>query len=349
MKPISQLTDYERDLLYREFTNHASFCKQSLIVETEAKELVPMALSPGQVRLNEAIKLQRSRGVPVRLIYLKSRRIQATTGTAAHFFHDTAFRAGVHTVVIAHDDTSVQNIFRMYKRFHDRYRPFAGVIRLPAARPLSDRLYYEYGGDPESSFIQIHTAGNTNFGRSFRITNVHFSEFPYYERPADTLSAVMSAVPKLPDTCAVIEGTAKTIGDQFHKLWQTAIDPGQESDWLGLFMGWWEHPTNRMPVHSVEQFANSLTRDERELQSRLQLDHPQLAWRRWTIANDFLGDEVRFKREHPATPEEAFTASARNRFSVPHIQRAPIRRSSNRHSVSLQRPGWRLQAMCPAW
>lgn len=42
--------------------------------------------------------------------------------------------------------------------------------------------------------------------------------------------------------------------------------------------------------------------------------------------NDFGGDTVRFKREHPANPEEAFTASSRNRFSVPHIMRMPIQR-----------------------
>jgi hypothetical protein len=60
--------------------------------------------------------------------------------------------------------------------------------------------------------------------------------------------------------------------------------------------------------------------------ARFGLSLEQLAWRRYVIANDFLGDTVRFQREHPATPEEAFTASSRNRFSVPHIQAFPIQR-----------------------
>jgi hypothetical protein len=334
---VDGMTPQDLDLVYREFGNHASFCRSSLIVETEGKQLVPMEPGPGQLRLNEAIRKQRAKGVPVRLIYLKSRRIQATTGTASQFFHNTAFRAGVHTAVIAHDDTSTQNIFGIYKRFHERYKPFAGVIRLPVSSDrtrhrddpglLADRIYYEYGGDPKSSFIQVKTAGSANFGRSFRLTNVHFSEFPYYERPAEILASVMSAVPKLPDTCAVIEGTAKTIGDLFHRMWQTAVDPSQESEWVGLFMAWWEHPTNRMsPSVSPDRFMDSLSAEEREIMGRFSLDLKQLAWRRWTIRNDFLGDEVRFKREHPATPEEAFTASSRNRFSVPHIQRMPIQR-----------------------
>src|SRR6202042_234953 len=45
-----------------------------------------------------------------------------------------------------------------------------------------------------------------------------------------------------------------------------------------------------------------------------------------TLANDFVGDLTRFQREPPATPEEAFTASSRNRFSVPHVSRMPIHR-----------------------
>jgi hypothetical protein len=315
--------------IYSGFQDHARFCRESLTVETEGRELVPMTLSPGQVRLRGAIARQRTAGRPVRIIYLKSRRIQATTGTAAEFFHSTAFQAGVHSVVLAHDDTSVQNIFSIYERFHDKYKAFGGVIKLPASRTLSDRIYYEYGGDPESSFIQVHTAGNVNFGRSFRITNVHFSEFPYYPNPQQTLTAVMSAVPKTPDTCAVIEGTAKTVGDFFQRLWQQAIDPAVESEWVGLFMGWWEHPTNRMPLAwPAEKFQESLSKEEWELKQRFNLSLEQLAWRRWTIANDCAGDVSMFRREHPATPEEAFMASSRNRFSIPHIQRMPIQRQA---------------------
>lgn len=71
--------------IYLDFWDHARFCKESLIVETEARDLVPMTLSPGQIRLRAAIVKQRKAEKPVRIIYLKSRRIQATTGTAAEF------------------------------------------------------------------------------------------------------------------------------------------------------------------------------------------------------------------------------------------------------------------------
>ena len=314
--------------IYRNFQDHARFCKESLMVETEARELVPMILSPGQIRLRDAIAKQRRAGKPARIIYLKSRRIQATTGTAAEFYHTTAFKPGVHTIVLAHDAPSSEKIFGIYKRFHTSYQPFAGTIALPQWRVLSDRIYFEFGDQPESSYIHVHTAGNVNFGRSQRITNLHFSEFPYYPDSAATRAAAMSAVPKTPDTTVVIEGTAKTIGDDFHRIWQEAVDPSRECEWLGLFMGWWEHPGNRMPLSvSLEQFANTLTIEERGLMGQFHLNYEQLAWRRYTIRSDFRGDMQSFQREHPATPEEAFTAASRNRFSIPHIQRMPIQRN----------------------
>jgi hypothetical protein len=317
------------DQIFEGFQQHPLFCKESLIVEAEDKRLVPMILGPGQLRLREGIAKQRKRGLPVRIIYLKSRRIQATTGTAAEFFHETAFRAGVHTVVLAHDAPSSENIFRIYERFHNQYKPFGGIIKLPPSRPLSDRIYYEYGDEDESSFIQVHTAGNTNFGRSFRITNLHFSEYPYYADSAATRASAMSAVSKTADTSVVIEGTAKTIGDDFHHIWQDAVDPAGESEWLGLFLGWWEHPGNRMDLTMpLEQFANSVTREERDLMGRFNLNYEQVNWRRYVIRNDFRGDMQSFTREHPATPEEAFTAASRNRFSIPHIQRMPIQRQA---------------------
>jgi hypothetical protein len=136
----------------------------------------------------------------------------------------------------------------------------------------------------------------------------------------------MSAVPKLPETTAIVEGTAKTIGDYFHKMWQAAMDRSSETEWLGIFMGWWEHPSNRMPLAvSPDRCQESLSSDERELKDKYYLDLEQLAWRRWTIANDFNGDLTRFRREHPACPEEAFSASSRNRFSIPHVHKIHVK------------------------
>ncbi len=96
----------------------------------------------------------------------------------------------------------------------------------------------------------------------------------------------MSAVPKTADTTVVIEGTARTVGDDSHHLWQQATDPACDSPWQGLFIGWWEHPDNVMPLPvSREQFANTLTREERELMERFHLTLEQLDWRTLYLAD----------------------------------------------------------------
>jgi hypothetical protein len=65
----------------------------------------------------------------------------------------------------------------------------------------------------------------------------------------------------------------------------------------------------------------------------------QLAWRRYTIRSDCGGDVQTFRREHPATPEEAFTAASRNRFSVPHIQRQPVQRQALAGELAIDETG----------
>ncbi len=340
--------------IFREAQDHRIFSRESLTVETEGGELIPMdfanpkspAFSPGQVRLNDAIFRQRLACRPIRIIYLKSRRIRATTGTAAHFFQSTTQKAGVHTMVFAQDKPSVDNIFTIYDRFHRTYRPFGNLIRLPRSRPFADRINYEFGGDPESSWIHIHTAGNLSFGRGFRLTNVHFSEYPYYEDPRATRTAVMATVPKTADTCVIVEGTARAIGDDFQELWQLATDSGRESEWVGLFMGWHEHPANRIPLSvPADRFQESLSADEREIMRRLGLSLEQMNWRRWCVVNDFNGDMSGFRREHPSTPEEAFTAGSRNRFSIPHVQRMPIVREAMVGELVLEDVGQEKRAV----
>lgn len=340
--------------IYRSSQDHSEFCRQSLVVETEGRELISMdfanpqspAFSPGQVRLNDAIRKQRLAGRPIRIIYLKSRRIRATTGTAAHFFHNTIRTAGIHTMVFAHDAKSVDEIFKIYERFNRLYKPFGKLLRLPKAVPLAERINYEFGGEPDSSWIHVHTAGNLNFGRGFRLTNVHFSEYPYYDDPRSTRTAVMATVPKTSDTTVVVEGTAKAIGDDFQGLWQLATDPSRDSDWIGLFMGWHEHPGNRIALSvPPDRFQESLSRDERDLMDRLGLSLEQMHWRRWCILNDFAGDMAGFRREHPATPEEAFTAGSRNRFSIPHVQRMPIKREAMVGELLLEDVGQEKRAV----
>jgi hypothetical protein len=318
--------------IFTGFQDHARFCRECLTIPNLEGRVVPMELGPAQLRLNEAIQKQRAQGKPVRIIFLKARRVQISTGTAAQFFHHTPFRSGQHTAVIAHDESTAINLHKFYTHFTRNYKPFGGVIGLPRLRKSSEGLL-EWEND---SSIQIATARNVNFGRSRNLRRVQFDEFAFYTDAAKLMTSVMAAVPKDPDTMVIIPSTANGVGNEFHRLWIRATDPTIESEWLGVFFAWWEHPLNAMPLtERPEKFQSSLTHEELELKAKYNLTLEQLAWRRWVIENDFGGDAAKFRQEHPSCPEEAFIASGRLRFDVHAINRMPVERNAPQGGIEV--------------
>jgi hypothetical protein len=84
---------------------------------------------------------------------------------------------------------------------------------------------------------------------------------------------------------------------------------------------------------------NGLSRDDRDTYERLGLRPEQMCWYLYTLRNDCNNDRQKMRREHPASPEEAFTASSRNRFSVPHIMRMPVQREAMQGEIEARAVG----------
>lgn len=318
------------------FRDHPRFCRECLTIPNEQGLVVPMVLGPAALRLNEAIESQRRLSKPVRIVYLKSRRVQVSSGTAAEFFHSTPFVSGQHAAVIAHDEDTALNIFKFYEHFTKTYQPFAGIVGLPRLKRMAEGTI-EWEND---SSIQVATARNVNFGRSRNLRRVKFDEAAFYADFARLRTAVMAAVPKDPDTMVVIPSTANGVGNEFHRIWQRAIDPTVDSEWLGLFFAWWEHAGNRMRLLAApDRFQDSLDKEERELMRQFNLTLEQLNWRRWVIENDFNGDKAMFRQEHPSFPEEAFLAHGRLRFDMAAIARQPVERNAPQGGLEILQVG----------
>jgi len=323
-------------LIFERFQDHPTFCRESLKLESETGIVVPMEIWPAQARLNEAIQKQRSVGKPVRIVYLKSRRVGVSAATAAQFFHRTAFQSGQHCAVIAHDEQTANNLFGFYDGFSKHYEPFDGVIKLPRRVKDAEGAV----GWANGSWVRISSARNVNFGRSFNLRRLQLDEFAFYEDPSRLMNSAMAAVPKDPDTMVVIPSTANGVGNEFHKLWLRATDPAINSEWTGVFFAWWEHPENVLPLSMPpDRFQYSLDEEEREIKAKYNLRLEQLNWRRWVIENDFQGDVGKFRQEHPGCPEEAFIASARMRFDVRSIGRMPVQRDAVRGGLDTHQVG----------
>lgn len=320
---VATMKTLDLKTLREDFNDDAIFARESLMVLNKAGQLVPMIHGPAQTKLANRIKREEELGHAIRLLFLKARQVWGTVYVASRFFRRTIMQPGQHTLVLAHDAKSAKNIFDHYKRFHDNYKPFRGVIGLP--KLISDRtdaLEYDNG-----SWIKIHTAGSVNIGRSFTLHNVHFSELGFYgDHARQLIASVMAAVPTTPDTEVIGESSPAGVGTEFHTMWEAAVNG--ESDWIAEYFGWWEHPEYVRALAEDDTtpaaFQAVLTPEERTMRETYNLTLPQLAWRRWKIRNDLTGDEDLFKQEFSSNPQECWLTSGRPRFNSASIERMPI-------------------------
>jgi hypothetical protein len=304
--------------IYRGFIDHAGFCRESLSVQNKLGHLVAMEEGPAQKKLTAIVKRCQEKRKPVRVIVPKARQVWISVGVASHFFHGTPFLAGQHTLILANDEKTALNLFSHYQRFHDNYRPFGDVIKLPEV-VKNNSTEIEWANE---SWIQCHTTRALTIGRSFTLRRVHFSEAAYYVDLKTTMAAVMAAVPDDPDTMVIVESTANGVGNEFHRMCLAAAEGN--SEWELLFFGWWEHPEYTRPLRDPGGFQSTLTGEEREMMRQYNLTLEQLHWRRWCIANKLGGDATLFKQEYPSNFEEAFLSSGRPRFSHAAINRMPL-------------------------
>jgi hypothetical protein len=303
----------EIDNAIRDFDDNSKFCAESLIIEDDQGQKVPLEFNPAQKKLDAAINKQQANGKPVRLIVLKSRRVGFSTGVAGILFKNTAFYSGQKTLIVAHEEDPATNIFQMYKRFNDFYKPFRNLIGLPRLKGKDKtKPPLEYAND---SIISIQTANNLNKARSFNYRRVHLSEFAFYRNAKTLMTALMQTVPNDPDTIVIIESTANGMGGEFYEMWTEATDPNKESDWEPIFFGCYEDPKSwRNLDMPADRFQASLTDEEWKLIERYNLHLEQINWRRWTIRNKCRNDPKVFAQEYPANAQEAFLVSGRPRF-----------------------------------
>lgn len=288
--------------------NTEKYIEHFLKIKTKDNRVIPFRLNAPQRRLYSVIATEAKARKPIRIIILKARQMGFSTLTEAVLFHKTATKANVSTMIIAHKDEATTNLFNMSKLFYeelpDPLKPmrknsnakelvFENPTKNPSVKKKSPGL---------RSKLKCATAGGRGVGRSDTFTNVHASEFAFWEGDKkNILGGLMQAVPNLPGTIVMIESTANGF-DEFKTMWDAAVNG--ENDFIPVFFPWFEMAEYRMPYA-----GETLTAEERELSAAYQLLPEQVMWRRWCIKNNCGGDLNLFKQEYPASPEEAFIAT----------------------------------------
>jgi hypothetical protein len=282
--------------------NTKRYIETFIKIRNKEGRIVGLKLNSPQQKLYDIIREQKKAQKPVRVIILKARQMGFSTLTESILFKETVTKFNRRTGIITHLATATSNLFNMSKlmleELPDEIRP---SIKKSNAQEL---IFDNDTGTGLKSKIKCMTAGTKGVGRSDTYDNLHLSELAFWEGDVTaTLTGLLQSVPNLPDTMIIIESTANGY-EKFKELWDQAVNG--ESDFIPLFVAWWEMPEYSMPYSGFR-----LTKEEESLKELYNLTNEQLEWRRWCIRNNCQNDIDQFKQEYPSNPEEAFIGTGR--------------------------------------
>jgi len=299
--------------LWNEFRDHGKFIPAALTLQNRAGQLVPFNLKAAQVRfLNEVNDCIR-KSQPVRFIIDKTRRIGISRIISAIIFHGTPFFEGQAALILAHEKKAARQLFSYYHQYEQTYKPYLkiGLPRVTRRSASVDSGFIQWAN---RSSVEIATAKNLDFGRSFDFRFLHLSEAAYYPNIRGLMTALIGTIPNDPGTMVFQESTANG-HNAFYKDCIDAMDG--IGDYRFFFAGCFEDEDNWRDFIAEgidpEKFEQSLTDEEWALQEQYNLQLEQLYWRRKKL-EEFKGDKKKFDQEYPHSWQVSFAASDRQRF-----------------------------------
>jgi len=164
-------------------------------------------------------------------------------------------------------------------------------------------------------------------GMGFTPQKLHLSELSDWANPKKITDDLYPGVPKdNPDSSIMLEGTGWMVGTWWCDQCMMSLEG--EDDFKFIFLPWFIMPNYaKPPIGVIITFTESdYTEEEQHVIELARVwveQHPahaylanfkgltigHIAWRRWTIRNEFSGDVIRFASKYPAIPEEAFMAT----------------------------------------
>lgn len=279
-------------------TNRIQFAAECLEIRTKAGRFEKLIFNKAQMEVDRLLDQQRDEKGWVRALILKGRQQGISTYIAARFYHSTSLNRGRNTYILTHEQTATDTLFGMVDRYQLN-NPLGPHVGRSNAKELEfDRL--------DSSYA-VATAGQKAGGRGKALFNFHGSEVAFWANAPDHFSASVQGVPLVRDTEVILESTSAGAGGEFYERCQDA-EQGV-GDYQLIFLPWWyssEYARDVEPgfMLSKEEIDGEIS--EQEYQDIYELGSRQMAWRRGKIQE--LRDPLLFRREYPATVNDAWTA-----------------------------------------
>ena len=283
-------------------------------------DLIPFLLNRGQRRLLETMEGMRERGMPIRVILLKSRQWGGSTLVEMYMLWvQVALKANWNSCVCAHLDQASTVIRAMLTGALSRMPVFRGRRFSSKGFEGTRNIKYIEG---RGSTITVGSAESPDSIRSQNVKMAHFSEVALYpdtdkRATSSLIGAIIGTLKMVELSIVVYESTARGVGDFFHEEWLKAergespfepvfvewylIDDYREA----LDRGWYYNVHGKRVAGSRGEFVATLTDREALLfNSNDGVTLENLNWYRGKRA-EFNVDYM-MRQEYPSTPTEAF-------------------------------------------
>lgn len=271
-------------------------------IKNKESQLVKLKFNFVQNKFYEVLKDSYGKK-PTRIIVLKARQLGLSTCTEAITTYLTTNTPNTDAIILAHVAESSSKIYEMTQLFVDSL-----PSGLKPSQKYSNKKMLSFDNDQGTglkSSIRVMVANDSTRGGTYKIA--HLSEVAFWDDPKTAMDALMQTIPNTNDSLVVIESTANGF-NYFYNFWQDAVNG--RNDFTPLFFPWYVDPSYKMKYRGFE-----LTPYEKDIKEKFNLTNEQLQWRRWCIANNCSGDELKFRQEYPITPEEAFIVSGTSVFN----------------------------------
>jgi hypothetical protein len=290
------LSDREKEVRKRLRDDYAHYAARCLRIRTKAGAVKAFQLNEAQRYIHECLEQQRAETGKIRALVLKGRQQGCSTYVEGRFYWKVTHRKGTRAFILTHMDEATNNLFGMAKRYHEN----CPELVKPSTRASNAK---ELIFDRLDSGYKVGTAGSTGTGRGDTIQLFHGSEVAYWPHAETHVAGALQAVPNEPDTEVILESTSAGPLGLFYEMCKAAQDG--HGEYILIFVPWfWQSEYRLNPKPGFE-----MTSEEREYAEAHGLDLAQIAWRRAKIV-ELRGIE-NFRREYPATVEEAFMADAK--------------------------------------
>ena len=254
---------------------------------------------------------QRS-GNPIRLWFLKARRVGMTSLFSAVLAAKAWAMDNRRCAIIAHNDERAKRILQMCKFYYKRLPP---IMRLPLSKDSTAGLKYTL----HDSELVIGVCKQPEKVRGDGLHDALLSEAAYYgQNFSRVLTEISTTIAPAANTSIIIESTGRARGSPAHKHWE-ASRKGQ-TVYKAHFLPWIEDATAMLPFED-DKHKDLILGNMLEVEPRLvdknkywKLTPEQNFWSYWQYLYRCDQNFEYFCRDFPYCEEEAWTSEGTSFF-----------------------------------